>query len=51
MTRSRIYHSRLSDLDSGPPCKVCGKESTHYCNMNDEYYCMEHLVGHDENEV
>ena len=63
----RIYHTRLSgygggsgdDDDDGnsnsrqkpPPCSACGKDATHYCNMNDQYFCMEHIVGHDDNEA
>ena len=50
-TRSRIYHTRLSELDEKPPCWGCGKDSAYYCNMNDQYFCMIHIVGHDENEV
>tara|TARA_B100001105_G_C22300360_1_gene403547 strand:+ start:266 stop:604 length:339 start_codon:yes stop_codon:yes gene_type:complete len=48
--RSKIYHTKLSDLDEKPPCKECGKNSEFYCNMNDQYFCTVHIVGHDENE-
>lgn len=49
--RSKNYHTRLSNLDEKPPCKSCGGESQFYCNMNDEYFCTIHVVGHDENEL
>ena len=49
-SRSKIYHTKLSDLDEKPPCKECGKNSLYYCNMNDQYFCSTHIVGHDENE-
>ncbi len=49
-TRSKVYHTKLSELDEKPPCKECGKHSSHYCNMNDQYFCIIHIVGHDENE-
>ena len=48
--RSKIYHTKLSELDEKPPCKVCGESSLYYCNMNDQYFCTIHVVGHDENE-
>ena len=48
--RSKNYHTRLSDLDVKPPCKICKEKSEFYCNMNDEYFCTIHVVGHDENE-
>jgi len=48
--RSKIYHTKLSKQDEKPPCKVCGKNSLYYCNMNDQYFCSIHVVGHDENE-
>jgi len=48
--RSKIYHTKLSEQDEKPPCKECGKESLYYCNMNDQYFCTIHVVGHDENE-
>ena len=48
--RSKIFHTKLSEHDKKPPCKSCGEESLFYCNMNDAYYCMVHVVGHDENE-
>lgn len=50
-TRSKIYHTKLSDLDERPLCKKCGEDSLFYCNMNDEYFCAVHIVGHDENEL
>ncbi len=49
-SRSKIYHSKLSNQDEKPPCKVCGENSLYYCNMNDQYFCTIHVVGHDENE-
>ena len=49
-SRSKIYHTKLSDQDEKPPCKECGKNSLYYCNMNDQYFCSTHIVGHDENE-
>ena len=50
-SRSKIYHAKLSELDEKPPCKECGKNSEFYCNMNDQYFCTVHIVGHDENEL
>ena len=47
---SGILHTRLSEEDKKPPCISCGEESLFYCNMNDAYYCMTHVIGHDENE-
>ncbi len=49
-SRSKIYHTKLSKQDKKPPCKVCGDNSLYYCNMNDQYFCTIHVVGHDENE-
>ncbi len=49
-SRSKIYHTKLSREDEKPPCKMCGDNSTYYCNMNDLYFCSIHVVGHDENE-
>ena len=49
--RSKIYHTKLSDLDEKPPCKECGEDSLYYCNMNDQYFCNIHVVGHDKNEI
>ena len=49
-SRSKVYHTKLSDQDEKPPCKVCGDNSLYYCNMNDQYFCTVHVVGHDENE-
>ena len=48
--RSKVYHTKLSELDVKPPCKECGDNSAYYCNMNDQYFCTVHVVGHDENE-
>ena len=48
--RSKNYHTRLSEHDKKPPCKTCREKSEFYCNMNDEYFCTIHVVGHDENE-
>ena len=48
--RSRIYHTKLSEKDEKPPCRICGEDSLFYCNMNDQYFCTNHIVGHDENE-
>ena len=48
--RSKIYHTKLSELDEKPPCSFCGENSLYYCNMNDQYFCSIHVVGHDENE-
>ena len=49
--KSKIYHTKLSELDKKPPCKMCGEDSLYYCNMNDQYFCTVHIVGHDENEI
>ena len=49
-TRSKIYHTKLSLEDEKPPCKECGEGSLYYCNMNDQYFCNIHVVGHDKNE-
>ncbi|MDH3277885.1 MAG: hypothetical protein OEM21_07265 [Nitrosopumilus sp.] len=48
--RSKIYHARLSEHDERPPCRTCKEKSEFYCNINDEYFCTIHVVGHDENE-
>ena len=48
--RSKIYHTRLSEYDDKPPCNKCGDVSEYYCNMNDQYFCIIHVAGHDENE-
>lgn len=48
---TKIYHSKLSDLDTKPPCDSCGEKSLFYCNMNDAYFCEIHVTGHDENEI
>ena len=47
---SKIYHIKLSDDDKKPKCALCDDFSIFYCNMNDLYYCENHIVGHDENE-
>jgi hypothetical protein len=49
--RSKILHTKLSEHDEKPPCKMCGENSLYYCNMNDQYFCTNHVVGHDENEL
>ncbi|MBS1267559.1 MAG: hypothetical protein MAG458_00263 [Nitrosopumilus sp.] len=49
--RSKIIHTKLSELDEKPPCEECSEKSKFYCNMNDQYYCICHIVGHDENEL
>lgn len=49
-SRSKIYHIKLSEQDKKPPCKICGTDSLYYCNMNDQYFCTVHIVGHDKNE-
>ena len=48
--KSKIYHIKLSEYDEKHPCNLCGENSSYYCNMNDQYFCTVHLVGHDENE-
>lgn len=48
--RSKTYHTKLSKEDEKPPCNMCGDHSQYYCNMNDQYFCIVHVVGHDENE-
>ena len=50
VVRSKNYHRKLSSEDIKPKCKECGNISEFYCNMNDQYYCLVHIVGHDENE-
>lgn len=50
-SRSKIFHSKLSEQDEKPSCKTCGQVSQYYCNMNDQYFCAIHVVGHDENEI
>ncbi len=50
IVRSRIYHTKLSQHDEKLACGICGDNSEYYCNMNDQYFCMIHVVGHDENE-
>ena len=48
--RSKLYHTKLSEHDEKPACRICGNNSAYYCNMNDQYFCTIHVVGHDENE-
>lgn len=48
--RSKSYHTKLSRHDEKPKCEFCANDSTYYCNMNDQYFCTIHVVGHDENE-
>ena len=48
--RTKIYHTKLSEHDEKPPCQQCGENSQYYCNINDQYFCMTHIVGHDPNE-
>ncbi len=48
--RSKVYHTKLSTHDEKPACEICGHDSAYYCNMNDQYFCTIHVVGHDENE-
>ncbi|WP_067957767.1 hypothetical protein [Nitrosopumilus sp. Nsub] len=50
-SRTKIYHTKLSSEDEKPPCKECGEDSSYYCNMNDQYFCNIHVVGHDKNEI
>lgn len=50
-SRTKIYHTKLSEHDEKPLCQSCGEESEYYCNMNDQYFCSIHVVGHDENEI
>ncbi len=50
-SRTKIYHTKLSPEDEKPPCKECGEDSLFYCNMNDQYFCNIHVVGHDKNEI
>ena len=50
-SRSKLYHTKLSELDEKPACNTCGENSLYYCNMNDLYFCTIHVVGHDENEI
>ncbi len=49
-SRSKVYHTKLSEHDEKPACRICGDNSAYYCNMNDQYFCTVHVVGHDENE-
>lgn len=50
-SRTRIYHTKLSEHDEKPSCSMCGESSEYYCNMNDQYFCTIHVVGHDDNEI
>ena len=47
---NRFYHRKLVKEDEKPPCSLCNQISLYYCTMNDEYYCANHVLGHDENE-
>jgi hypothetical protein len=47
---SRSYHRKLTAEDKKPICSLCNQTSLYYCIMNDEYYCSNHILGHDENE-
>ena len=51
VTRRRIYHTKLSEQDEKPSCHLCKNYAEYYCNMNDQYFCITHVVGHDENEI
>ena len=48
--KNKTYHIKLSEHDEKHPCTLCGEDSSYYCNMNDQYFCTIHLVGHDKNE-
>jgi len=50
-SRSKIYHTKLSELDEKIPCDLCEEKSEYYCNINNQYFCTVHVVGHDENEI
>ena len=50
-SRTKIYHTKLSKEDHKPTCQLCENISDYYCNMNDQYFCTIHVVGHDENEI
>jgi hypothetical protein len=47
---NRFYHRKLTKEDEKPLCSLCNQNSLYYCTMNDEYYCANHVLGHDENE-
>jgi len=47
---NRSYHRKLAKEDEKPFCSSCNQISLYYCTMNDEYYCANHILGHDENE-
>lgn len=49
--RSRIVHTKLSKDDPRPPCSECAADSDYYCNVADEYYCTEHVMGHDDGRL
>lgn len=51
ISRTKIYHTKLSLNDPKPKCNMCDGESSYYCNMNDAYFCQVHVIGHDENEL
>ena len=48
--RSRYYHRKLSIEEPKPKCAMCESDSRYYCNMNDQYFCEIHVIGHDDNE-
>jgi len=50
VNRSKIYHTKLSEQDIKPKCTTCGEKSDFYCNMNDQYFYITHVVGDDGNE-
>ena len=47
----KFYHQKLSDYDDKPICSLCDSFSLYYCTINDQYYCENHILGHDENEL
>ena len=49
-SRSKTIHVKLSNEDYKPKCQTCEEYSEFYCNQNDAYFCVNHIVGHDENE-
>lgn len=46
----KIFHSKLPEDNMYIPCNTCKESAKYYCHMNDLYFCMKHIVGHDENE-
>lgn len=49
--KTKIFHIKLSEEDIKQPCSICGIDSLYYCNVNDDYFCATHVIGHDENEL